>query len=679
MMDEQKLANILIRHDMASEDVDAGQADKIVRLLNDAYEYQQEKLLGRYAVAQAKGIDPGPATTKFVEDSMEAIAAVNREVYSKIGQRVEGQLITRAKYEGAFARDAVKASGGKIDGSAILPDAVYLKVLVNNAPLPIDQHTTTLLQPWLKDAESNHLDRLGRILRNGSIAGDGVAAMAKTLEEQGFAKSRKSAQALVLTANASIANQARLETFRAMKTIAFVEWSSVRDERTTQGCQALSGQIFPIDKPHPTPPRHIRCRSILLPRKDNTSPPLHKPYREWLASQAPDVQDRVLGKARGKLFRDGKVAADELYRKDGTYRTLKELQQSDAKLTGVVTSIAPPQAPKPFSPRNPSLTSASIPVVPLKEVKRRLSADVAEAANDPRYIPRAVIRGIKDTDFGKATVPTQLTDEAASMVLGLKSEVDAITDAFNIPRLRGIRSISATTNHVMNMGDGTLGINATYVNGYTGKVESKAAAQLASLTKRVDELATILKDGRAKYGENDGIGFFNEFAGEYREYRDLAQKQFKLKQKVRKTENVAQKVTTQWRVGDDPAEKPWTADAYFDDPVDRIRTLLYHETAHHVHDFYKSSGYVTRNADGRLARAIPRVVSELQARFLKFSATYGKEALATKSRHFPSKYAATNAVEWWAENFALYMMGRFDLVEPELKYLIEEMLKRARY
>jgi hypothetical protein len=50
-------------------------------------------------------------------------------------------------------------------------------------------------------------------------------------------------------------------------------------------------------------------------------------YPKWLKSQPASVQETVLGKERARLFREGKVSSDELYRDDGSYRSLDELKK----------------------------------------------------------------------------------------------------------------------------------------------------------------------------------------------------------------------------------------------------------------------------------------------------------------------------------------------------------------
>lgn len=73
------------------------------------------------------------------------------------------------------------------------------------------------------------------------------------------------------------------------------------------------------------------CRSTIKPLLDYAKLGIPAPartretYPEWLARQPADVQDGILGPARGRLFRAGKVTLPDLVRTDGRTVTLEEL------------------------------------------------------------------------------------------------------------------------------------------------------------------------------------------------------------------------------------------------------------------------------------------------------------------------------------------------------------------
>ncbi len=111
---------------------------------------------------------------------------------------------------------------------------------------------------------------------------------------------------------------------------------------------------------------------------------------------------------------------------------------------------------------------------------------------------------------------------------------------------------------------------------------------------------------------------------------------------------------TKWKKGDSLFDRPFTADSFFEDKLDKIRTTFYHEFGHHIHQqkFVKNAGDYY----------LPPVETELKKlrRFRGGSAT---------------RYAEQNKYEWFAENFSLYETGKTELVDPNfLKFLEEKVL-----
>ena len=111
------------------------------------------------------------------------------------------------------------------------------------------------------------------------------------------------------------------------------------------------------------------------------------------------------------------------------------------------------------------------------------------------------------------------------------------------------------------------------------------------------------------------------------------------------------KTVSTWKFGDDITKKPFTADEYFTEELDKIRTTMYHEFAHQIHQMK----YVNNNPDYGV-RFIPLVEKKLTQVVARQSAT---------------KYGSTNNKEWFAENFSLYEMGRKDIVDPRFIQFIE--------
>ncbi|THD35705.1 MAG: hypothetical protein E7773_10180 [Sphingomonas sp.] len=333
-MNADKLASIVIRHATASQRLSKRDADEIVRLLNSVDKDIAAQIASRVAAMKVAGFDKGPATSARLRDLLEAVRALNDQVYSKIGDKVTGDLTDLVQHEFDFTGKTVATVGVDVDTRP--PSADFIRTLVTTTPI-----NGVLLADWVEGLSTARMKRIEQELRMGIFQGETTDQIVRRIIGTKAAKytdgvmnlSRKSAQSFVITANATVQNAARLEVYQRSGAIPFVEWSSILDSRTSQICQSLSGRIFAIDQPHPTPPAHIRCRSLLLPRFNNTDPPLHRTYGDWLRGQSAKAQDEILGKERARIFRDNpKMDFGDFFRKDNTYMTLNELKAHDASL-----------------------------------------------------------------------------------------------------------------------------------------------------------------------------------------------------------------------------------------------------------------------------------------------------------------------------------------------------------
>lgn len=144
-----------------------------------------------------------------------------------------------------------------------------------------------------------------------------------------------------------------------------VLWVSTLDSRTTITCAALDGSVFLLDE-GPRPPAHFNCRSrvsiltrsaedILAgragkPTRDDlaeavarrqgqsrasidynrmTGSPVSagETYGTWLRRQPAAVQDDVLGKTRGRMFRSGQVQIEQFVGSDYQPLPLRDLER----------------------------------------------------------------------------------------------------------------------------------------------------------------------------------------------------------------------------------------------------------------------------------------------------------------------------------------------------------------
>lgn len=105
---------------------------------------------------------------------------------------------------------------------------------------------------------------------------------------------------------------------------------------------------------------------------------------------------------------------------------------------------------------------------------------------------------------------------------------------------------------------------------------------------------------------------------------------------------------SKWKLGDEKSSRPFTAEAFEDNWVDDLRSTMYHEFGHLVHQTHRALNSSYYN---------PPVERWMVRKRLKGTAA--------------TRYADTNGREWFAENFALWAKGRDELVSPRFVKLID--------
>ena len=360
----EQIRDAAIRHAVISDRYGKGLARKIVALLNAADVDLTDQLEKRLAKI-ADGSDNGPATTRRLTEVMDALKTLNSRVYERVAQALQADLADMAEVE-IENQNATLARAIPVEIKAVAPTATFLKTLVETTP--VDGH---LLKSHVSKMSTNRLARIERELRIGMVEGQTVDQLVRRIRgtkanryKDGILEiSRRSAETLALTANSTIANKARQEVFKANShLIDKLKWVATLDSRTSPTCQSRDGKLYDLDKPHPTPPAHPRCRSILIPvtvpfsklkvDADDYTPiqrasmdgqvPGNTTYEAWLRNGPRERVVEIYGAERADLFLSGKVKFDDLYKNDGGFYSLADLRARSAK-----------PAPKPKAPKQP--------------------------------------------------------------------------------------------------------------------------------------------------------------------------------------------------------------------------------------------------------------------------------------------------------------------------------------
>lgn len=203
--------------------------------------------------------------------------------------------------------------------------------------------------------------------------------------------------------------------------------------------------------------------------------------------------------------------------------------------------------------------------------------------------------------YGKARL-AGMEIEAANVVNEWLIEAAKYADSIGIPRLRSVTSASGS-RALASMGDGVLAVSKRA----TVTVGRRMPALMEQRT------AKAIEYGKARPGNGVAV--------------------------------------------------PANALDYFSNEVESLRSVLWHEFGHHVHQQFK----VTSRAE--YLGAAGRNTTELESRLRALIA----ERRAKGEVFLPSRYANTNMKEFFAENFSLYKMGRRELISPWVVDVIQKI------
>ncbi len=126
--------------------------------------------------------------------------------------------------------------------------------------------------------------------------------------------------------------------------------------------------------------------------------------------------------------------------------------------------------------------------------------------------------------------------------------------------------------------------------------------------------------------------------------------------------------TVNWKYGDKQIKRPDGVTQYFDNELDKLRSVAYHEFGHHVHQMkyvnndinyghFKKTGFKAKVEE----RTKKLIIDERK------KLPYDQRLIAN------SIYGDTNPEEFFAEQFSAYSMGKLDKVHPAFLKLIKEL------
>ena len=323
-----------IRHQIFVQRYAGGQVRELLGYLRNMVSDVERKLLEAQTLSEAQRL-----TTQLRE-----IQSVIDDGLERMNRGLLDSVSDLAEYEAEFA---VKTLNTASTVDAVLPQSELLRALVTNTPMGLqvgNAKQELTIEQAAQTYSRKKSGELRRIIQTGFVEGATVQDL--TSQVRRVAKRQRSqAEALVRTSINHISSEARRETHMANADILKgEEFVAVLDNRTTIGCAALDGKIFPFNR-GPQTPRHWNCRSVRVPALDDRfqegglvgsraskgssftgQVSAKRTYGGWLKDQSATFQDEVLGSDRGKLFRQGGLSIESFSDDMGRQYSLDELR-----------------------------------------------------------------------------------------------------------------------------------------------------------------------------------------------------------------------------------------------------------------------------------------------------------------------------------------------------------------
>lgn len=327
MATPQKLLDAVIRNQVYLERLKTGEVNQFAAFLKEIDKGLRERLSG--------GKELTEYSRQRIETLLVTVDGMLGEIFANYYDELAGHLLELADYEAENEAKIITGVSEQPNFEMVIPAPAQVRAAVMSHPLSVrGPDGGKLLEPFIKDWTHTEQKAITGAIRQGFFEGQTNAQIiqrirgtkANKFTDGLLATTSRHADAIVRTAVQHTASVARMVTLKANADVCKgYQWSSTLDGRTSAPCRSLDGQVFEFGK-GPVPPIHIRCRSSMLPAlsdefawltEGETRASAQGPvdakqtYYEWLKTQGHDFQDDVLGKTKGKIFRDGGISPEK--------------------------------------------------------------------------------------------------------------------------------------------------------------------------------------------------------------------------------------------------------------------------------------------------------------------------------------------------------------------------------
>lgn len=312
------LQDATIRHAVQIERLKSGQVRKFAPFLRQIDREIRERLTRHDITAFQRG---------RLEAMLAEIDAMLLSVLGAFTRQLELDLQEFSAYEAGATASTLAAAG-------YAPNVPTVGLLWTAATVePLQAGKGKLLRTFIADWTASEREAVSGAIRLGVAQGQTTAEIVKAIRgtkaanyaDGLLAVTDRHAEAVVRTSVAHVGMVSRHATYEANADILpGYQWDATLDHRTCVRCQSLDGRVFELGK-GPREPAHVNCRCATIPllseefrfldegaQRSSKDGPVSASttYYTWLKRQPAGFVDDVLGKTRGKLFRDGGLSAE---------------------------------------------------------------------------------------------------------------------------------------------------------------------------------------------------------------------------------------------------------------------------------------------------------------------------------------------------------------------------------
>jgi len=335
-----------ISHQIGVRNFASGEVRRLLAILEEA----DRNLVRRLRVELARFGDDVDFTGEKLLALIAFVRGLRRGVMQQFRIEIRSMLFNLASAEAAFERRMLQRATPQPFDFRTARAKDLRRVTVAQ---PFDGR---LLREWFQSLERADLASVTRVIQSGlaerkpvtQIIRDVAGTKIQRFSDGVLSQTRRNAEAVIRTSITHVSTAARQEVWKEnADSIIALRWTAILDGRTSAICRARDEHYAPVPggKPLPPdlprlrpegarPPAHVNCRSVMVPILDPEkfgAIPDRVSYNEWLRRQTAEEQDKILGKAKGALFRRGDLDVDKFVDRRGQEITLDQLRKQEPK------------------------------------------------------------------------------------------------------------------------------------------------------------------------------------------------------------------------------------------------------------------------------------------------------------------------------------------------------------